>query len=280
MPWNTIQALSSFFYDWRDVIEIVFFSSIVYYFSLWLKKDRQKNLLLYFYVYCSILLISHHAHLATVSSFLFITAPIACMLFILFHQELLQRNFVALRAIKADPIEHGDWLETLLRTVLVAVNNNKEIQCIIEHNDSLSSVLNTPMPLYADLQKNLLDMLLESDAFDQHKMIVVNSHGRLLGINASWNTQLQENWLADELKSKEKWQQDALFFTAKTDAVVFRITPATRLFDIVAQGKILNSVNAALAVKTIQKYVYAHTQKGELNNGTHIKKNSYKQRDT
>lgn len=279
MPWNSHELIASLYYNWPDILEILFFSTIMYYFSLWLKKDRQKNLLLYFYSYCAIVLTTHHLHLTTVSSFLFITSPITIMLFILFHQELLQRNFVMLRNIKTSHPEQGDWLETLLRTTLVAVNNNKEIQCIIEHHDSLATIVTTPLVLYADLQKNLLDMLLESDAFDQHKMVLVNSHGRLLGINASWNAQLHESWIADDVKSKEKWQQDALFFTAKTDAIIFKITPANRSFDIVAQGKIFNNVSAPLALKTMQKYLQATAPKGEINHGNQSKKSSYKQRD-
>ena len=257
MTWHLglYHFFSSIIFSWRDIAEIIFFSSIIYYVSLWLKKDKQKHLLLYFYSYCTLMLSMYHAQLPTATFFLFITAPIACVIFVLIHQETLQKNFVMLRSIKPAHIAHHDWLETLMRSCLVAANNNKKVHCVIEVNDSLHTIIHAPCNIHADIQKDLLSMLLESDSFDQDKFIWLNAQGKLLGMNASWNSQPQQEWLNESAKTYTQWQHDALFFTQKTDALIISISPSNRLFSIVTQSKLFTDITAPHALKTIEKYL-------------------------
>lgn len=257
MPWYDSFEFIYKFLTIQDILEITLISGAIYYFSRWLRNDRQKNLLLYFYSYCTLLLGCYWLELSVASTFLWATAPIALLLFIIFHQESLQKNFVMLRnsAPLHEPKAQGDWLETLIGNCLIAANNNKSIYCVIEHKDNLNDILTASLPLYADVQKNLLSMLLESETFDQTKLLWINSHGRLLGLNATWNQNLEESWMAQNVKALDAWQQDALFFTVKTDAIVFKLNPKTRTFDIVAHGKTFNGINASLTLKTIEKYL-------------------------
>jgi hypothetical protein len=281
MPWyDSIKFIYNFL-TINDVVEIALISGAIYYFSRWLRNDKQKNLLLYFYSYCTLLLGSYWIELNSASAFLWITAPIGLMLFILFHQESLQKNFVMLRNSVPlnEPKLRGEWLETLIGTCLAAANNNKTIHCVIEHKDSLNEMITAHLPLYADVQKNLLSMLLDSENFDQSKILWLNSHGRLLGLNADWNQQLEESWMAPNVKALDAWQQDALFYSAKTDAIVFRLNPKTRMFDIVAHGKTFNGVNAALTLKTIEKYVTFEIPKKGVGYEA-AKKQSHEQRNS
>lgn len=285
MPWySEIYALlAQHFFGWRDVVEIALFSILIYSFSLWLKRDKQKHLLLYFYGYCCIVLGAYWAQLPTVSFLLFITSPIAIMLFIMMHQETLQKNFVMLRNIMPATAGKTDWLETLIRTALVAANNNKSVHCVIEHTDSLSSYLTTPLPLHTQIQKNILAMILESETFETDKLLWLNSKGLLLGMNAHWSTQLEDAWLDNGAKKLAAWEQDALFFTAQSDAIVFNINPQTRLFSIFAQGKIFNNINAPLALKTIEKYISVSSKdkkQKEMKHEAQFKNNSTGQHTT
>ena len=271
------------FTPWKDILEIFFFSSIFYYFSRWLNRDKQKNLIFYFYGYCLLSLGSYYAQLATMSTFLFICAPIVALFFIIVHQETLQKNFIALRTIRPAQQDPSDWLETLIRTCLITINNNKEIRCVIEHNDSLAQFITTPLALHAKLQKNLLTMILASDSFEQSKMIWITSTGIVQGINAAWNTELEEQWLSEEAKKLHKWKQDALFFTSKTDALVFKISPETRTFNFVAQGKLFEHVSAHQLVIMVKKYVTIEkptAQKGEAPHAFSPKKFTTHERDT
>lgn len=278
MPWYSQLGFLYTFFSWRDALEIFMLAACIYYFSCWLRNDRQKNLLLYFYGLCTLVLGTHYLELSTFNTFFLLASPILVIFFIVVHQETLQKNYIMLRNVT--PIKETnseDWLELLVSTCLMAVNNNKTIHCVIEHKDNLESLITTPMSLYADVQKNLLSMLLESDTLDQTRMIWITSTGRLRGINASW-TPYAQDWLADSVKNFDSWQQDALFFSVKTDAIVFKITPETRSFSIIAQGKSFTGISAAHTLKTIKKYLTLD-QKGDLRYAHHIKKESFEQRD-
>lgn len=258
MPWyhNAYCYLTSFL-SFQDCIEIALVSLAIYYFSLWLKGDRQKNLLFSFYGYSAVIFGCYYAGLPTLTFLLFVTSPLAIMLFILFHQNLLQKNFIALASINTAPAEQEtDWLETVVRACLVAVNNNKTIYGVIEHRDSLASMISTSIPLYTDVQKNVLTMALESTSYDQGKMLWLNAQGKLLGINSCWNSSPTDIISSHSAASLALWQQEALFFTHKTDALVFSINPVSRTFTLIAQGKIVEHINASHALATIKKFLH------------------------
>lgn len=287
MPWYyTLYHDLTTLFSLKDCIEIALASVAIYYFSVWLKADRQKNLLFSFYGYCAVTFGCYYAGLPTLTLFLFITAPLAIMLFILFHQDLLQKNFIALASINAAPAEHeSDWLETVIRACLVAINNNKTIYGVIEHRDSLSSMLTTNIPLYTDVQKNVLTMALESSSYDQEKMLWLTAQGKLLGINSRWNVSPADIITSPSVAMLAEWQQEALFFTHKTDAIVFSINPTSRTFTLIAQGKIVEHINANHALNTIKKFLSdtQHTNaqypKGDKNHEIQSKKHHSEQRN-
>jgi len=242
---------------WHDGIEILFFSSLFYYLALWLRKDRQQNLLWYFYGYYAVTLIAYHANLPTVSLFLLVFSPAIIMLFIIVHQEILQRNFVALRRITPAHTTTHNWLEALIQTCLIVINNNKSITCIIERNDNMHTFLHVPFIIHAPLHTALLEVLIDSDSYDQHKMVWVDAHGNLEGINATWRHALTEQSNQEDLVqlSEGNLLEDALLYTTKTDALIFTINPKTRTFTIIMQGNQLQKVSAHHACTTIQKYL-------------------------
>jgi len=268
-------------FSWRDVVEILFLSFCVYYFSLWLKKDRQKNLLGYFYTYCLVTLCAHGLELTSISYFLVLCAPVAIVCLTLIHQKTLQKNFVTMRNMlpKQDE-ENVGWLDVIFRTCLIALNNNKQIHCVIERADSLKEIVTTPLALHADVKKELLDILFESSSYDSSKMLWVNAQGKILGINASWDEELhEEEWTSPAAKQEHKWQQDALIFTAKTDALVFRVNPNKRSFDVVIQGKTFEQLSAANALKCISNYLNQATLKGGIPHATQSEDRTIQQRD-
>lgn len=241
--------------NWRDIIEIALISSLFYYVALWLKKDRQKKLLPYFYGYCLLAFIAHFAQLATINSLILLSAPLLLIFFALIHQDTLQKNFIALRSITPARRTNADWIEQLIRTSLIAINNNNEILCIIEREDSLATLLESNCLLNADCEQTVLEMLIDSPSFDKKKMIWLNSHGKLRGVNAAWNTPLDVTWFAESVRELEQWKQAALFFTTKTDALMFQITPLRNSFTLVVRGKLYENIDAAQTVKFINKYM-------------------------
>lgn len=252
-------ALIKNLFYWRDIVEIIFFATIIYHASVWMSKDRQKNLLGYFYSYLIVLLTAYHFNIPTLYSVLLIAFPVACMIFIIAHQDILQRNFVALRAITpAVRPETGDWLETLMRSFLVAGSDNKEIICVVENNDSLENLITTEHLLNVGIKKNILELIIASALFDSKKMLWITAHGSIRGMNAHWQD------------TQENWPQQAVYITAKTDAVVFAIVPSSRTFTIIANGQTYSNISALHAISTIKKYLLG-TTKGDITHAGHKK---------
>jgi len=247
-------SYNSFFY-WRDLLEIFFFAAAFYYVALWLKKDKQKNLLPYFYGYCATIFCSHLLKLTTISYTLLLLGPVVAMIFILIHQELLQRNVVALKNITPAKRIHLDWLDTLIRTSVSTINKGKIVTCVIERNDSLEDFLSTQLKFDARLEQGLLDILLDSPAFDQGRMIWVNTQGKLVGINASWKKGAFTIELDQATEKIADWKQLAVFFTTKTDAIVAQISPTNRTFDIVMNGMVVDRMHATKTLELIKKYI-------------------------
>lgn len=242
-------------YGWKDILEITLFSGALYYFSLWLQRDKQKPLLLYFYGYCLALTVCYVAHLATTQTALLLFSPVILVVFVVLHQESLQRNFVALHTISSSYKDSEDWVSLLMRSCLVAVSNHKELSCVIERRNALQTLLDTPFLFQCKLKEGLLDFLTESDSFNDKELIWLQDDGTLLGVNCSWKKRSIDAWLAKEVKEQEPWLQDALFFTSKVDALYFKINATTRTFTLVAQGKVLEKVSAHAAVRAIKKYL-------------------------
>lgn len=252
---------------WHDVAEIICFSWIIYSFSAWISKDRQKSLLPAFYGYSLALGVTYFASLQTLNQFLLICAPIAVMLLIVVHQQTLQKNFIALKNITPTYSHQTDWLETLMRTSLIATNSKKNFLCVIERGNALINFLTTPLMVHADVQQGLLAIIIESNAFNPERMIWLNAQGNLLGINATLAADtVPHEWVADEVKALDDWRSQAIIITAKTDALVFNITPNKKTFDLAIGGNMVENVNATQMLMLLKKYLYpaSSTKQGEI----------------
>jgi len=272
-------SYNSFFY-FCNTIEIVFFSLLFYYFSLWLGKDQQKNLLPYFYGYCFIVLGAYFVQLTTISYFLLLFAPVAIMLFILLHQELLQKNFVAFKNIRPATPLHLEWAGSFIRSCLIAINNDKEIHCVIEQQDKLDDFIQAPLIIKANINQQLLKILHDSKIFEPQKMIWLNVRGSIIGINSIWKNDIDKELLSEENKILDKWTQHALVLSSKIDALFLRITPLKRSFEIIFNGKRIDNVNAKNTLNIIKKYISTDfwTKKPTLNKEEifeHGKKNNF-----
>jgi hypothetical protein len=215
----------------RDIAEILFYSSCIFTFCHWLKADKTKNLLLYFFGYCTFALIAWITELPTLAPFLFTYAPIAMLLFIVLHEKTLQRNLVALCSITPARTQHTDWLDSILSSSLATINAHKKITVIIEHKDSLDHFLTTPLNINADMSKNVLDVFLASSSYDEHKMVWITTTGTLRGINAQWHTATEQ-------------KDDALFYSTQCDAFIFTADHVSRSFSLITQGKETKNISA------------------------------------
>ncbi len=224
----------------RDILEITIYSSCIFAFCTWLKTDKTKNLLGYFLAYSALTLCAWNVQLPTLSSFLFSYAPIAVLLFIVLHEKTLQRNLVALRSITPAQRMPEDWIDTIISSCLTTINANKSISVIIEHEDALDHFLDASFMLNADLNRNILVLLLASTSYDEHKMVWITSKGHIRGINVSWVA--HQNTIGD-----------SLFYTLQSDAMVLSAHPKDRMFILTYNGKEIKNISAHQARILIRK---------------------------
>lgn len=236
-----------FFFQWRDAAEILFFSTIFFYIARWLKKDTQKNLLPHFYSYCLLAFAAYILDLNTVTAFLFLCWPVCAMILMFMHQQTLQRNLIAIKNISNPATHSHDWLAALIRACLVHINNNKTVYCIIEHTDSMKDFIQNPMLISAQVNDELLSLLLESPTYNQQKMMWVRTNGQLIGINGTWK---QPHSLDNDTTT---WHHETLLYTAKTDALAFCCDPISRNFTVIVANKIFNNVSSYHALNIIKK---------------------------
>lgn len=254
----------STFWIWRNVIEIFIFSFLFYKTSLFLKRDKTKNLLPYFYGYCSIAFISYFLQLPTLNYALLIFAPAALCLFIIFHQDTLQRNFVAMKNLAPQNNAFSDSLEVLMRCMLIALNNKQEVQVLIEHHDKLDEFLDCSFKINSPLNYDLLLLLLESPSFDPKKMIWVTNTGIIRGINATWQDTLTAKSAvgATQLLSARELAQ---WYSCKIDCLVFELDPVARHFAVTAHGTTNPQVTSHHVLQILKKH--------SLNSAVHQKSN-------
>jgi len=246
----------------RDSIEIIFYSCVFYTFALWLKTDKTKNLLPYFISYCMIALCAWIMEMTTLTSFFFTYAPVALLLFIVLHEKTLQKNLVALYTFQPAKYNNHDWLDTLISSCLTILNTNKSITIVIEHYYSLKDFMHTPFFINADISKGILDIILASTSYDEHKMVWINTQGKLYGINASWHTSLdQQKNVIQSLHHKA----DALFYSLQTDALIIHFNHITRKCSLIIQGQETTHLSAhQLPHKKTHSLIAKQSYKGKI----------------
>ena len=243
-------------FTWRAIVEILFFSSLFYACFRWLRKDAR--LLTSFSIYWVALLGAQLLELQTIAHALMVFAPAAVMLCIVLHQDTLAKRYVTVRNVTTvQPTT--DWLATLFGVLLSSVQKNRPAFVVIEKHDQLRSLLASANTIHADIQKNLLELLVSSQLYDANKLIWLNHRGELLAINAYWHPTLEGQWISEEVLSLEVWKQDGLLLAHKTDAIVFYIKPETRTVTLISQKKMIEDVSVSQAMLMVKQYLYSTT---------------------
>jgi len=241
-------------FSWKDCIEILLISATIYYFSCWLKTDKQKPLLFYFYGYCLMFFATHFAGLYALHSLMVGLLPITLFGFIFIHQTTLQKNFVTLHKIHSDAAVSEHWIDLLVRSSLITLSANKRFCCVIEKNDPLETMLQPGITFNCSLSEDLFSLILHSNTFDCFKILWLNNQGTLKAINGTWIKNSVEAWLAEELQDQEESLQDALLFSSKTDLFFITADPATRNYTLVYSGKVQERLSTSAVLFELKRY--------------------------
>jgi hypothetical protein len=259
------QFLNSFMiFKWSDFLEISIFSSFIFYFSLWLKTDSQKKLLPIFYSLSALFIFSDYFQLFTLSNFLFTFSPVFILLFIVLHQNTIQKNFISTKNITPAHLQKLNWVSELVKTLLTATDSKKEIYCLIECNDSLYNFIKPGIFMNTKIQRDILEVLINSKQFNTDKFIWINRDGSIKAINTDWN--LPENLILFENEDNERlnhWEKNSIKITSKLDVLTIKSSSDTRTFSIVAQGKILNDIFTDKAINIIDQFIKKNSFKKE-----------------
>lgn len=236
---------------WADIAEITLISSCFYSLSRWLQKDRDKNLLGYFYGYLLLFFATYSLHLTTISSLLFFFSPAIIMLFMLMHQELLQHNFVALKNISIAPATHSaDWLSTIMKETLTLLAHNKNILLLIEHTDALAPHMNVHNPLDAPITPGLISLLFNS-LYNSESLCWIASNGTLRGINTTFTA----SWHPEAYKTTAAWVDDAVAYTSKMDCIILFADAKNHQYNIAHNGIITEQLSMEQAHHRIKKCI-------------------------
>jgi len=237
-----------------DCIEIYFFIFFIFKVSSWLNKDHTKPLLLYFYTYFAILFSSYFFQLSTVYQLMLVTAPIYFVLLVVHHQKSFQKNFIVSKEKPLTPTSsiNKEWLETLLRSCLVASHHKKNITCVIEQFDSLDTLIDKPFILDIPIQKYIIDMLLETESYDKSKLLMINNHGKVMSINASWSDLVINELIFNQINEQQLSKEYAKVVTSKTDAILIHINNEHQHNFVSHQGKIIENMTIDQTLKLIK----------------------------
>jgi DNA integrity scanning protein DisA with diadenylate cyclase activity len=260
----TVQEFLSqnfFLYTWRDGVEILLLSSILYGFMRWLSKDISKKPLIFFICYGLMTAVTYYMGFTIVSTLLLVSTPLTLILSIIMHQHTLQKNMIAYKTIKPEQESSYLWLDELMRSVLGALNKDKEIICIIERNDSLREFLGAPYTLNADLKKSVLEMLFDHVNEASSSMLWINESGKIIAINAFVKTPPDPDWISSDIKHMPLIKQDVLFLTSKTDAIVVCTSSRSRTFECIVEGKDIKDLSAAHALNFLKRFFIKKTQR-------------------
>lgn len=174
-------------------IELCFFIYCAHVTLKWLSKDKKCNLVGAFIMYIFMLLITEQCSLHAVNHFLYWMFPLLSTLFVLFHQDQLQKNFVAITHILNDTHENEQAgthiISTILQIGLYNSMRQKSTYFIIEGNQDLSLLLSSSIPLNIVLQKKLVEVLCDSSLYDERLGLWITYTGIIKGIN----TELVQN---------------------------------------------------------------------------------------
>lgn len=245
-------------YTIQDYIEVIFFVTVVHQTSMWLKQDHTKHLLLGAYSYCALAAFSYATSCTILLSTLVCLLPAGIIFWIVIHQKQLQKNFVlpSKKYFTPTTTPQKNWLDSLIQSCLIASHRKKNITCIIEYNNTLTSLLHSPYMLHLPIQQEITNLILSSEHVTNQSVLWANQSGIIQSVNVTWNTFLKNEILVKTEDDLSLQHEAALLITQKTDALIFSINTTTDAHTIWYQGKCLHQISVKQLLLFIKNKSY------------------------
>ena len=236
-----------------DYLEIMLIAYTLYHISMWLQKDRCFPLLVYAYMYGFCCCIAYIAGLHVILLLIPYSTLIFCMVGIIMHKDALQKNLIAHKHINsAAKTQDPQWLEHMLSSALIHINNQKQCTILIEHTDDMSAFIHTPFILNTPTDKIFLDIIMNRYVFDGTHMIWLRSSGIIMSCKAQWKQQTSFD--------PDVQQEFALLHTHKTDAIVCFINQKERTCTLIISGNTIPHLTIYNACQLIRKHINVYNQ--------------------
>lgn len=259
-------------FSYTDLIEILLISLAVYYFARWLQYDRQKNLAPMFFATCMAITSANYWGLTNLSNLVLSCWPLILMLFILVHQQTLQKNFIAFKKIiPAKILIPNNWVESLIAACMTSPQKNQKLICILEGIDNLSDFLTSEFMINSVVSKPLLETVLNSQSCDNQKIIWLTQDGNLTAINASWNLNFTHANLTNSTFD------NCLLLSQQIDLIYLEVDQKLHQFSLIAQGQLIKNLHTNDIIKVLQQYIrknQAHSKSEPGVNWHDLKKQS------
>jgi hypothetical protein len=231
-------------------MEILLISTAIYYFARWLQYDRQKNLAPVFFATCMAITSADYLGLTNLTNLVLSCWPLTLMLFVLVHQQTLQKNFVALKKIiPAKILIPNNWVENLIAACMTSPQKTQKLICIIEGSDNLNSFLNSEFIFNSIINKPLLETVLSSQNFDSQKILWLTQDGNIIAINATWNLDFTHANLTNSTFD------NCLLLSQQTDLIYLEVDQKLHQFSLIAQGQVIKNLHTNDIIKVLQQYL-------------------------
>lgn len=245
-------------YTYQNYIEIFILSVLVYKALRWLQADHTKPMILYVYLYSGIMIFSQLINATILFWVLAICAPIAIIICIIAHQKNIQKYFAWKNTHRFENsiLPDAQWLETLMRSILLAAHHKKNIFCIIQRKDYIQHFVEASYKMELPIQKNVLDLIFASPLIENPSIVLVTEFGVLKHVNGIWSNKLLEYMMMfGEHDSIEHCQEAANVLSRRTDAIIWYINPNTQECSVWYQDVHIKNISVDQVLTLLKKLI-------------------------
>ena len=166
----------------KDVVEILLTSIFIYYCLRWLARDKGQRLLFMAYGFWGVATAAWLTNCFTLFNLLLMSFPLLACAMIILHKEQLQKNYIQ-RPLQKILVNEPAWVDTLIRSLLHAMNEGVACAALIQKEDLLS--MHVPFMVESSLTVDLFKLIMRSNEFNPTCLVWFDKRGKLLGFNAS-----------------------------------------------------------------------------------------------
>lgn len=246
-------------YTIQNYFEIFVFTVIIYKCLRWLQTDYTKPMVLYIYLYSGTLISSHMMNAPILFWTLLICSPIVAILSIITHQTHLQKYIAhaSTKTFYAQALPDPLWIEMLLRSVLFAAHHKKNIFCIMMRHDNIQHFLEAPYTLNVPIQKDILDLILASTMIENPSIMLIDHHGNLKYINATWSDRMHKHMIITMHHSSVQHSESASSIIANlSDAIIFNINPISKHATVWHHDTVVHDISIDQLLSICKKIIF------------------------